>query len=100
VVNAVARGIGRQRFVAFLTSGCLLLIGVPIGLTMCFKMNRGVEWLMLGPTVGIFVSLCVYSVFFYRLNWATVLPSYDVASGDIDGASGEDAEIITVGKHV
>jgi MATE family multidrug resistance protein len=77
VVNAIARGIGRQRFVALFTSFSLLCLGVPIGMTMAFKFGHGVGWLMLGPTCGIGLSLCVYAVWFWRLNWRDVVPTID-----------------------
>jgi MATE family multidrug resistance protein len=77
IVNAVSRGIGRQHFVAALTSFCLLCVGVPIGMTGAFYFDGGVAWLMIGPTFGIALSLVVYAGFFYRLEWDSVVPSID-----------------------
>ena len=77
VVNAIARGIGRQKFVATFTSICLIFIGVPTGIIMCFKFGFGVQWLMLGPAVGISVSLIVYTHMFLRLDWSALVPSID-----------------------
>lgn len=89
-VNGIARGIGRQRFVALFTSFSLLCLGVPIGMTMAFKGGQGVGWLMLGPTIGIGIALCVYAVWFARLNWREVVPSFDGRAEGGGGGSGKE----------
>ena len=90
IVNAVSRGIGQQTFVAALTSFCLLCVGVPIGFTGAFYFGGGVAWLMVGPSIGIAVSLVVYAWFFYKLDWDSIVPSIDTTRSNQRAA--EDAD--------
>jgi MATE family multidrug resistance protein len=95
-VNAIARGIGRQRFVALFTSFSLLCVGVPLGMTMAFKAGQGVGWLMLGPTLGIGFSLVVYAFWFAQLNWREVVPTIDARASGAGGPSSPAIEAISL----
>jgi MATE family multidrug resistance protein len=72
VVNGIARGIGHQKMIAKVTTICMALIGVPLGLLMTFRTECGVGCLMLGPSIGISISLMIFARFFRNLNWEEI----------------------------
>lgn len=92
-LNAVLRGLGRQRLAAFTAPAALLTIGMPIGLVNVLHFHRGVEWLLIGPALGMLVSIAVYTTYLaFFVSWDDVTVEAQLAMGQ-SGAANLTAEI-------
>ncbi|KAL6983746.1 Protein DETOXIFICATION 31 [Sarracenia purpurea var. burkii] len=69
VLSGVAIGAGWQAAVAYVNIACYYLFGVPLGLTLGYKLNMGVRGIWYGMMAGTGVQTCVLFWMIYRTNW-------------------------------
>nr|AHI48503.1 multidrug and toxic extrusion transporter [Vaccinium corymbosum] len=69
VLSGVAIGAGWQAVVAYVNIACYYLFGVPLGLTMGYKLDMGVKGIWLGMMCGTVVQTIVLFWIIYRTNW-------------------------------
>ncbi|KAK3443204.1 hypothetical protein EUGRSUZ_B03290 [Eucalyptus grandis] len=69
VLSGVAVGAGWQATVAYVNIACYYLFGVPLGLTLGYKLNWGVKGIWCGMLTGTVVQTCVLTFMVCRTNW-------------------------------
>nr|GLL31900.1 protein DETOXIFICATION 29 isoform X2 [Ipomoea trifida] len=68
-LSGVAIGAGWQSYVAYANIVCYYLVGMPIGLVLCFAFNKGVKGIWYGMLTGTAVQTIVLIVMILRTNW-------------------------------
>uniref|UniRef100_A0A5B6YVY5 Putative multidrug and toxic extrusion transporter n=1 Tax=Davidia involucrata TaxID=16924 RepID=A0A5B6YVY5_DAVIN len=69
VLSGVAIGAGWQALVAYVNLACYYLFGVPLGLTLGYKLNMGVRGIWYGMLSGTVAQTLVLFLIIYRTNW-------------------------------
>uniref|UniRef100_A0A803PGV5 Protein DETOXIFICATION n=1 Tax=Cannabis sativa TaxID=3483 RepID=A0A803PGV5_CANSA len=77
VLSGVAIGAGWQAFVAYVNVACYYLFGVPLGLSLGYKLNMGVSGIWYGMLAGTVLQTSILFLMVYTTNW-----SKEVAGGD------------------
>lgn len=69
VLSGVAIGAGWQEAVAYVNIGCYYIFGIPLGLTLGYKLNLGVEGIWYGMLLGTVVQTLILFLMTYRTDW-------------------------------
>lgn len=69
VCGGVMRGIGHQAVAAAVDFLGYYLIGLPLGISLMFPLQRGIHGFWSGMTLGIFIQALFLVVFTLTLNW-------------------------------
>jgi len=68
-LSGVAIGAGWQAVVAYVNIACYYIFGIPLGLTMGYKLNMGVTGIWIGMMTGTVIQTFVILWIVYRTNW-------------------------------
>ncbi|KAL9328629.1 hypothetical protein ACSQ67_003632 [Phaseolus vulgaris] len=69
VLSGVAIGAGWQSLVAYVNIGCYYLFGIPLGLLLGYKFDRGIKGIWQGMISGTILQTIVILVMIYKTNW-------------------------------
>ncbi|XWS34731.1 hypothetical protein CRYUN_Cryun21dG0062900 [Craigia yunnanensis] len=69
VLSGVAIGAGWQATVAYVNIACYYLFGIPLGLTLGYALEMGVEGIWCGMLLGTVLQTCVLFGMIYKTNW-------------------------------
>ncbi|XP_071709321.1 protein DETOXIFICATION 31-like [Rutidosis leptorrhynchoides] len=68
-LSGVAIGAGWQAVVAYVNIACYYIFGIPLGLSLGFVVNMGVQGIWIGMMTGTMVQTMILFWFVYATNW-------------------------------
>ncbi|EOY00614.1 hypothetical protein QUC31_014203 [Theobroma cacao] len=69
VLSGMAIGAGWQAAVAYVNIACYYIFGVPLGLTLGYALDMGVQGIWYGMLSGTVAQTCVLFAMIYKTNW-------------------------------
>ncbi|KAI3931547.1 hypothetical protein MKW92_011149 [Papaver armeniacum] len=69
VLTGMAIGVGWQAQIAFVNIATYYLIGMPIGICLAFRLDRGLEGLWVGAQIGMALQTIVLLIMCWRADW-------------------------------
>ncbi|XP_021738561.1 protein DETOXIFICATION 33-like [Chenopodium quinoa] len=69
VLQGVAVGAGWQSLVAFITTGCYYLVGLPVCVLLGYKFKLGAHGLWAGLLIGVLLQTAILLLIAWRTNW-------------------------------
>ncbi|KAM6589362.1 protein DETOXIFICATION 29 [Cannabis sativa] len=92
VLSGVAIGAGWQAFVAYVNVACYYLFGVPLGLSLGYKLNMGVSGIWYGMLAGTVLQTSILFLMVYTTNWSKEASLAEDRIRKWGGDSNEDIE--------
>ncbi|KAM6562275.1 hypothetical protein CsatB_022273 [Cannabis sativa] len=92
VLSGVAIGAGWQALVAYVNVACYYLFGVPLGLSLGYKLNMGVSGIWYGMLAGTVLQTSILFLMVYTTNWSKEASLAEDRIRKWGGDSNEDIE--------
>lgn len=92
VCGGIVRGTARPWLAMYANLGGFYLLALPLSVILAFKVHLGLDGLLMGFLVGIFVCLVLLAVFVSRIDWVVEAEKAQKLSCCVEEAVNEDGD--------